>query len=215
MGTLCFGEEELHLLMLYLYYGAKADCMDKDAQIELCRKLENYITVEHMEAKKLVKLYPKLVCIRMYIMEIALDERLEKILKLTSVLPVENQFRYYSQTELEILGEMGKMLYLQKKYDEGICLLESVVRNQKKSRIIWEYQWGGFSFVLRILADLYFGVKKYEEANCIEQYVLENELSCLDAVSLPQRLDGIADNYEHLVDSTVMYIKNCTAKPIM
>lgn len=403
---LCLGEEELHLLMLYLYYGTKGDCLEKDAQIELCQKLENYITIEHMETKKLAKLYPKLVCIRMQLTELTVDERkllcekaigllqdarrlhditevlrlyveilqetkdekviyyrkhyknfsdifsdagmksvfrpeillgrreklfliteylssmrsisgltqaetsfdicepetysrietgqhtpvktnmyalaerlgiswcycrgeiglkslkayrmyqkvkklsnrgeieeafyvleslsklldmenpvnvqyvelekiiaerklgkiheeqayerLEKILKLTTILPEENQFRYYSQMELEILGEMGKMLYLQKKYDEGICLLESVVRNQKKSRVIWEYQWGGLVFLLEILSDLYFGAREYERSNQVIGYVLKRDLSCLDAVSLPQKLDGMADNYEHI-----------------
>ena len=69
------GENELHLLMLYLYYGAKAGCLEKAFQDELYGKLESYITREHMEAKKLSRLYPKLVCIWMHIAELSLEDR--------------------------------------------------------------------------------------------------------------------------------------------
>ena len=45
---------------------------------------------------------------------------------------------------------------------------------------------------------MYFGAKEYERSNQIIGYVLKRDLSCLDAVNLPQHLDGMADNYEHI-----------------
>lgn len=415
-NKLCLGEQELHILLLYLYYGAKAEVLEREEQNELYHKLANYITRAHMEVKKLAKLYPKLVCIWMHITVLPLLERkmlcetaieilqetrrlhdilevlrfyveileeekaetvvyyqkhyenfkdifcdarimcgfrpellagrreklfliteylrsvrmakgmtqeevcfgicepetysrietgkhapvktnlyrlaerlgiswcfyrgeiemgsletyrmyqlvkkctnrgqdekclywlgelksllnmlnpvnvqyvefikidtervlgrvdveqeyrrLEELLMLTTTLPVDNQFRYYSQTELEILGEMGKMMYLQKNYEEGILLLKRVIRNQRKSKIRWDYRWNGIEFVLRILADLYFGSQRYEEANDISNYVKSRNLRQGEAVCLPHLLDCIADNYEHMGEQySMLYMK--------
>lgn len=122
----------------------------------------------------------------------------EELFKKTKLLTVENLFQYYSQTEMEIMAHMGRMLYIQKKYKEGILLLENVLKNQKQSRVIWEYQWHGIDYVLRMLSDLYFGIEGYEEANSIQMYVLKMNLRQQEAISLPQSLDAIADNYEHI-----------------
>lgn len=48
---LCMGEQELHLLMLYLYYGTKEGRIKKVEQTKLYEKLEDYISEKHMEAK--------------------------------------------------------------------------------------------------------------------------------------------------------------------
>lgn len=73
-----------------------------------------------------------------------------------------------------------------------------MLKNQEKSRVKWKFQWHGIDFVIRILADLYFGAERYEESNQIEKFMLIMQLRQFEAISLPQRLDGMADNCEHL-----------------
>lgn len=125
-------------------------------------------------------------------------EKYKELLAMTSELPKKEQFQYYSQMELEIIGYMGNALCEKGQYDEGIEIFEGVLKNQEKSRVKWKFQWHGIDFVIRILADLYFGAERYEESNQIEKFMLIMQLRQFEAISLPQRLDGMADNYEHL-----------------
>ena len=114
------------------------------------------------------------------------------------LLPEKGQFRYYTQTELELMAYMGQVLRFQKKYDEGIALLESVIYNQTQSRVAWIYQWNGLDFVLRVLGGLYFAVGKYEDSNTMKEYAHFTNMQLLEACNLPQTLDAIADNLEHI-----------------
>ena len=125
-------------------------------------------------------------------------EKYKELLSMTSELPKKEQFQYYSQMELEIIGYMGNALCEKGQYDEGIEIFEGVLKNQEKSRVKWKFQWHGIDFVIRILADLYFGAERYGESNQIEKFKLIMQLKQFEAISLPQRLDGMADNYEHL-----------------
>lgn len=118
----CLGEEELHILMLYLYYGAKAERFEEEEKHKLYGKLANYITRAHMEEKKLAKLYPKLVCIWMHITALPLLERKVlceiaiQILKETRWLhDILEVLRFY----IEILEEekAEKTAYYRKHYE--------------------------------------------------------------------------------------------------
>ena len=95
-----------------------------------------------------------------------------------------------------------------KKYEEGIMLLKRVIRNQKKSRVKWDYRWNGIGFVVNILADLYFGAQRYEEANDITSYAMRINLKQAEAICLPHLLDCVADNYEHMGEQySMLYMK--------
>lgn len=125
-------------------------------------------------------------------------QKCDNLIKIASFLPVEEKFRYYSQVELEMMGYMGRILYVQRKYKEGIFLLERVIKNQKCSRVAWKFQWHGIDYVLRILSSLYFGIGNYSNAIQVDQYVHNINMRLYEAISLAERLDAIADNYEHM-----------------
>ena len=151
------------------------------------------VNIQYVEHEKIIALYAmgKVNVKEAY-------RRCEELLLLTTELPDEERFRYYTQLELEIIGFIGNLLYKQKRYEDGIEFLEKVLKNQKKSRIVWNYQWRGLDYPMRIWGDLYFGATRYEEANAIEFYVMKKCLGRHEAISLPHALDGIADNYEHM-----------------
>lgn len=125
-------------------------------------------------------------------------EKYKEIFFMTSVLPAKEQFCYYNQVELEIIGYMGKVLCEKQQYGEGIEILEGVLRNQEKSRVCWKYQWHGINYVLRVLALLYFEIGRYDAARQINDAVHRVNLKIGEAITLPQRLDAIADNLEHM-----------------
>ena len=196
------GEIEVGSLETYRLYQLLKKCSNRERNEESLKRLEelkllldmtNPMNIQYVE-------FERIIAERRLgrIDEEEAYRRLKDALMLTTSLPVENQFRYYSQTELEILAEMGKMLYLQKNYEKGILLLESVVQNQRNGKIRCEYQWNGFEYVIRVLADLYFGIQRYEEANDIEKYVMRINLNQREAICLPHLLDAVADNYEHI-----------------
>lgn len=125
-------------------------------------------------------------------------EEYKKLLSLTTNMHTEKLFLYYSQTEMEIIGEMAKVLCIQKKYEEGIVLLEGVLKNQRKSRVRFIYQWNGLDFIIRNLGNLYFGAGRYEDSNRAKQYSHQINLKIRDADNLGELLDAIADNFEHM-----------------
>ncbi|MBR4026315.1 MAG: helix-turn-helix transcriptional regulator [Lachnospiraceae bacterium] len=125
-------------------------------------------------------------------------EQLNKLFMLTNHMCTEEQFVYYSQTEMEILGDMAKLLCVQKKYKEGITLLEAILKNQKKSRVAFIYQWNGLDFIIRVLGSLYFAVGRYEDSNKAKLYSHQINLKMRDAGNLGEILDAIADNFEHM-----------------
>ena len=206
------GEIEIGSLKAYRLYQMVKKCSNRGQnektlywleELELLLDMKNPVNVQYVEFEKIIA--------ERELERIDVEEaykRLEEVLMLTTILPVENQFRYYSQMELEILGEMGRMLYKQKKYEEGIMLLKRVIRNQRKSRVKWDYRWNGIEFVLRILADVYFGAQRYEEANDIDNYVMRRNLKQAEAIHLPHLLDCMADNYEHMGEQySFLYMK--------
>lgn len=123
-------------------------------------------------------------------------ERDKKILGMTTGLHKEQW--YYSQTELEIIGHMGEMLCLQKKYEEGIQLLETVLRNQYKSKVDFRYHWNGISSIIYVLSVLYFRKGYYMESIKIGEYIMNIDIKNNDACTLAETLDAIADNLEHM-----------------
>lgn len=105
---------------------------------------------------------------------------------------------YYSQTELEIIGHCAQFLREQGKYEEGIALCENVIKQMENSRVDFEQQWNGFSFVFRVLSGLYFSVGRYEESMQVANYVKKIYVKRKEGANLSEILDEIADDYEHI-----------------
>lgn len=135
--------------------------------------------------------------------------KLEELLSLTQGMDRdETKIVYYSQTELEIIGAMAQMLRKQEKYEKGILLIETVIKQMKNSKIDLEWQWNGVSFLLRILSGLYFCIQNYEKSLQGATYVKKVMLKRRSASNLSEILDAIADDLEHMGEQYSMeYMK--------
>lgn len=123
----------------------------------------------------------------------------KNLVNLTMKLDLENQnLVYYSQTELELITQMAYLLCKQQKSEDGILLLESVLKQMTRGIVGLEFQWNGTSYALRVLSGLYFSIGKYEKSNYIMKYVLKRNIKFREAGNLPGILDAIADNLEHI-----------------
>ena len=101
-----------------------------------------------------------------------------------------SRLMYYSQTELELIGAMAQMLRKQEKYEKGILLIETVIKQMKNSKIDLEWQWNGVSFLLRILSGLYFCIQNYEKSLQGATYVKKVMLKRRSASNLSEILDA-------------------------
>lgn len=104
---------------------------------------------------------------------------------------------YYSQTEMEIVAHLAQLYSKCGKYNEGIELIETIVKQMENSKLKYEDQWNGFSILFRVLAGLYFSIGKYDQSIQISEYVKRNMLRRKDGANLYEVLDEIADNFEH------------------
>lgn len=94
------GTKEVHLLMLYIYYGVLGQKISRVEGVALLHKLELYITKGRMELYEQAKLYPKLVCIMLHVFEseITIEEKIKKCE--SAVLVLRKTRRFYDITEL-------------------------------------------------------------------------------------------------------------------
>ena len=112
------------------------DSLEILKEMEELLDINNVINYQYIENHK---------CnIKHYLREISSEEaymRLKFLLELTRKIDMETQYLvYYSQTEIEIVADMAKILREQKKYEEGIFLLETVLKQMARSRVDFEYQ---------------------------------------------------------------------------
>lgn len=110
----------------------------------------------------------------------------------------KNDLVYYSQTEMEIIGRMAQILHNQGKNEEGIGLIENVINQMKNSKIKFENQWNGFSFLYRVLSSLYFSLGEYEEAIRVAKYVGHVMVKSGDIANLAYVYDEVAYNLENI-----------------
>ena len=125
--------------------------------------------------------------------------KLKKLLKLTQKEENDaSQLVYYSQTELEIIGHIAQIFRHMKEFQKGIDCIQKVFQQMEKSQISIKNQWNGFSFLLRVLESLYFGLNNYEIAIEIARYVQNENVKRREGSNLIETLDGMADSFEHL-----------------
>lgn len=126
-------------------------------------------------------------------------KKLEDLLRMTQEKNEDMQgLVYYTQTELEIIGHMLRLYNQLKQYQEGLQLVLPILKQMQHSKLDLEYQWSGFSFILRGLSSSYFRLKEYETSLEIARYVKTVLTKLRQAESMPIILDNIGDALEHM-----------------
>lgn len=125
--------------------------------------------------------------------------RLWEALHFTTDIATENDsLVYYTQTELEIIGEIGKLLRKLGKLEDALSLLKHVLNQISQSKVSLRFHWNGVGFVKRVLAGVYFSKEMYVEGYELRKETFEIEMKERDAGSLSAILDGMADDLEHI-----------------
>lgn len=174
--------------------GRRYDSLDILDDLEECLDMESVANYQYITLCRSITKY------RLGLLGVEETRKiLEELLCLTQkkkkdILPLA----YYSQTELEIVAHLAQLLRGQGKYKEGIELCETIIKQMENSRLSYEEQWNGFSFLFRVLGNLYFAIGEYENSMRIANYVKHISIKRRDGASLAGRLDAIADNLEHM-----------------
>ena len=181
-------EKEAHIL------GDDERCIEILQELEKNIDMDNVVNVQYVKANEYIAKYH---------LGILTEEetylKLEELLNLTmKEKSSENYLVYYSQTEIEIIAHMAQLLRHMKTYEEGIREVQKVLNQIKKNEHYMKYQWRGYEFLLRVLANLYFESKKYAMTIEIIKYVQNENIKRREAGNLAETLDGIADAYEHI-----------------
>ena len=172
---------------------------DRKKSLFFVREMENILDMNIVENYQYVK-YQEYVT-RQRLGEISLEdtcERLQELLFMTQKMDVDtSRLVYYSQTEMEIVASLAQLYKVCGRYEAGIELIETIVKQMEHSRLSYEDQWHGFSFLFRVLASLYFSIGEYDRAIQISEYVKKNILRRREGANLATVLDAIADDLEH------------------
>lgn len=174
--------------------GRRYECLDLLDDLEECLDMDSVANYQY------VTLYRSVAQCRLG--KLGNDEAcniLEELLYLTQNMNTEiSQLVYYSQTELEIIGHWAQLLREQGQYEEGISLCQKVIKQMKHSKLGFEQQWNGFSLLFRVLSSLYFAIGEYKTSVKIAKYVKHVDIKRRKGASIPEILDEIADNLEHM-----------------
>lgn len=98
-GTL-FNMMELHILMLYLFYGRKSKALDDEKAKQLFDLLEAFIHDGIMDRNEKAQVYPKLVCIALNCIEDLLSEKEKRMLCEKAVHILRENKTFHDITEL-------------------------------------------------------------------------------------------------------------------
>lgn len=163
---------------------------------ELLNELELLLDMEVVENRQYVE---SCKCILKYKLGLKSAEQvyaeLHCLINLTQVLDEDiSNLKYYSQTELEILGQMAMLLDAQQKYEEAIQLILPMFKQMWNSKIGVKYQWNSFDYILRILARLYFRVKDYETGLYVANYIRSEKVRRREADTIVFALNEIAND---------------------
>lgn len=167
--------------------------------LELIHELEKVLDMEIVENYQYIKCRETISNYRLGM--IPLEEtckELKELLLLTQKMDGDTtKLVYYSQTEMEIIACLAQIYGKQKKYIEGIELIETMIQQMSHSKLGYENQWNGFSFIFRVLARLYFEKGEYDISIQISKYVKKILMQRREGFNLSEVLDEIADNLEH------------------
>ena len=167
--------------------------------LEIIYQLEAYLDMDIIENYQYIKYNEYVLKCRLGIMDKeSVCKELWKLISMTiDVFADNSRLVYYSQIEMEMIAHLAQLYRLLGQYQKGIDMIESIVKQMKHSQLEYENQWNGFSFLLRVLASLYFRLGKYDISIHISQYAKSVLLHQKSAANLPEVLDEIADGLEH------------------
>ena len=125
------GKTEIHLIILYMYYGMYSGVISKEDGKRLFYYLEQYVSEYKMEENECMKVYPKLVCAAMKILEqelskeekISLCEKAIHLLRKTGTFfDIIELFQIY----IPLLQERNdeKLAFYQKQYETFLEIFE-------------------------------------------------------------------------------------------
>lgn len=168
--------------------------------LQILKELERYLDMSIVTNIQYIKLQE---CVAEYQLGLCTTEKayeaLVKTLQLTRDINNDTDtLVYYSQTELEIIGEMAQLLKKQQNPKLGIKLIETVIKQMSNGSLSLDYQWSAFNFLFRVLSGLYFSIGNYETSLNIARYVKKTMIRRKIGSVLPEVLDEIADNLEHM-----------------
>lgn len=171
----------------------------REDSLVLIRELESYLDMSVVENHQYVKYQEYITNYRLgriHIDEVC--EKLQELLFLTQNKKIDtSNLVYYSQTEMEIIAHLAQLYEKCNKSEEGILLIETLVKQMENSELNYEDQWNGFCFLFSVLAGLYFSIGNYDIAIRLSKYVKKIIVKRKDGFNLPEVLDEIADNLEH------------------
>lgn len=172
---------------------------DTEKSLSLLGELEGILDMSIVENYQYVKCQEYVMRYRLG--EISIEEaseKLKEILCMTQKMDVDtSRLVYYSQTEMEIAANLAQLYRQCKKYKEAIELIEMIAKQMAHSRLSYEDQWHGFSFLFRVLSGLYFAIGEYDKSIQIAEYVKRKIIKRREGANLAEVLDEIADNLEH------------------
>lgn len=172
---------------------------DTEKSLSLLDELEGILDMSIVENYQYVKCQEYVMRYRLG--EISIEEASEKlkdILCMTQKMDVDtSRLVYYSQTEMEIAANLAQLYRQCKKYKEAIELIEMIAKQMAHSRLSYEDQWHGFSFLFRVLSGLYFAIGEYDKSIQIAEYVRKKILKRREGANLATVLDSVADDLEH------------------
>lgn len=172
----------------------------REEELELLAELERLLDMNCKENYQYIKNCEYLTKYRLGLIdaEIAYNQ-FEKLISLTQEInDIESRLVYYSQTELEIIGNMAWMLMLQRREKEGIALLVPILKRMEHSKLDLEEQWNCFDYMLIVLVSLYFRLQEYKVSVQISYYMRFMKVKRRDADTMVFSLDGIADGLRHM-----------------
>ncbi len=163
-------------------------------QMEKFLNMESAINYQYVSSHKILAMY---FLGRVDVETVSL--KLKKFLVLTKAIDGDTEHLvYYSQTEIELVTYIAKMLRDQQKYAEGISLIKTMLEQMSRSKVGLEYHKNGITFALRVLSDLYFSCGEYQMSINILNDVYDIYMKTRNGDAIPNVLDGIADNLEHM-----------------
>lgn len=172
---------------------------DTEKSLSYVVELEGILDMSIVENYQYVKCQEYVIRYRLG--EISIEEaseKLKEILFMTQKMDVDtSRLVYYSQTEMEIVAHLAQLYRRCGKHKEGIDLIEIIAKQMEHSRLSYEDQWNGFSFLFRVLSGLYFAIGEYDKSIQIAEYVKHNMFKRREGANLPVVFDEIADNLEH------------------
>lgn len=201
----CFYRGELDTYELEAYRlrrdQREAEIYDRwQESLDLLAKMETILDMDSTINYQYVKNSEYMIKFEMQ--ELSAEEtykKLDELLHMTQKMDMETpHLVYYSQTEVEIVVRMAQLLRAQGKYEEGIQLIETVLKQMSRSKVSLGYHWNGVSFALRVLSGLYFASGEYEKSLEIMKYVYGVIVRIKKGINLSTMLDAIADNLEHI-----------------